>query len=134
MTVLAQVWSETGRTALGLAPSAAAAAVLREATGMPTETLAKLDQLAAGDATGLAAHIGPRTLVVIDEAGMTDTPTLDRVVAFCIEPRRHRPARRRRPATGGDRRRRGAPRPRHGVRRRPLGPAWSGSPIRPRQP
>jgi len=85
MTVLARVWADVGRNAVGLAPSAAAAAVLRDATGIPTETLAKLDHLAADDAGGFAAHIGSGTLVVIDEAGMADTPTLDRVVAFCME-------------------------------------------------
>ena len=36
---------DVGYTIIGLAPSAAAAAVLGEATGMPTETLAKLDHI-----------------------------------------------------------------------------------------
>lgn len=86
MSALAQVWTDLGYDAVGLAPSAAAAGVLHEATGLPTETLAKLDQLAGNDRTqGLAASIGPRTLVVIDEAGLVDTLTLDRVVAFCAQ-------------------------------------------------
>lgn len=42
MRVLAGVWTEAGADVLGLAPSAAAAAALRDATGMPCETLAKL--------------------------------------------------------------------------------------------
>ncbi|MCP6093688.1 AAA family ATPase, partial [Klebsiella pneumoniae] len=42
MQVLANVWTEGGYNVLGLAPSAAAAAALAEATGMPCETLAKL--------------------------------------------------------------------------------------------
>jgi conjugative relaxase-like TrwC/TraI family protein len=82
MKVLASVCADLGYTAVGLAPSAAAAAVLGDATGMPTETLAKLDQvLVTGDDPG----IGPRTVVVVDEAGMADTPTLDRVVAACCQ-------------------------------------------------
>ncbi len=85
MTVLARTWESSGAQVVGLAPSAAAAAVLREATGVATETLAKLDQLAAGDASGIATHITHGTLVVIDEAGMADTPTLNRVVGFCLE-------------------------------------------------
>ena len=36
MRVLATVWAERGQQVLGLAPSAAAAAALRDATGMPT--------------------------------------------------------------------------------------------------
>ncbi len=65
-----------GHEAVGLAPSAAAAAVLAEATGMPCETLAKLvhDPRHAGNS--IAGRIGPGTLVVIDEAGMADTLTL----------------------------------------------------------
>ncbi|MGY0387134.1 MobF family relaxase [Nocardioides sp. WG-D5] len=86
--VLAAVWTTNGYDAIGLAPSAAAAKVLRDATGLPCETLAKIDDEAATQPTntgsGLSSSIGPETLVVIDEAGMADTLTLDRVVAFCI--------------------------------------------------
>ena len=41
MQVLANVWTEGGCNAIGLAPSAAAAAALAESTGMPCETLAR---------------------------------------------------------------------------------------------
>ncbi|TQL67207.1 conjugative relaxase-like TrwC/TraI family protein [Nocardioides albertanoniae] len=90
--VLAAVWTMNGYDAIGLAPSAAAAKVLQEATGLPCETLAKIDDEVATQPTntggdrrsGLSTRIGPETLVVIDEAGMADTLTLDRVVAFCI--------------------------------------------------
>ena len=86
MKVLAQVWTDNGYDAIGLTPSAAAAAVLTEATGMFSETLAKLDHLISGDQpAGFAASIGPETLIVIDEAGMADTLTLDRVVGYCIK-------------------------------------------------
>lgn len=90
--VLAAVWTTNGYDAIGLAPSAVAAKVLQDATGLPCETLAKIDdeirtQTAGGGRGrhgGLCTRIGPETLVVIDEAGMADTLTLDRVVAFCI--------------------------------------------------
>ncbi len=86
MQVLACVWTEGGFNAVGLAPSAAAAAALAEATGMPCETLAKLDHdLAHSPASDLVAAVRAGTLVVIDEAGMADTLTLDRVIAFAVE-------------------------------------------------
>lgn len=82
MSALTRVSDDLGHTTIGLAPSAAASAVLREATGMPTETLAKLDHLLA---SGADLDIGPHTVVVIDEAGMADTPTLDRIIAACCD-------------------------------------------------
>ncbi|MGH3351982.1 MAG: MobF family relaxase [Nocardioides sp.] len=89
--VLAAVWTTNGYDAIGLAPSAAAAKVLQDATGLPCETLAKVDDeiLTQSPDTdrnhrdGLSNRVGPETLVVVDEAGMADTLTLDRVVAFC---------------------------------------------------
>ncbi len=83
MRALAAAWVEDGGTILGLAPSAAAAAVLREQTGATTDTLAKLTwSLKHHDLPHWAQAIGPRTLVVIDEAGMVDTLSLDTVVQF----------------------------------------------------
>ena len=71
---------------LGLAPSAAAAAVLAEQTGIPTDTLARLTwSLRHGDLPDWAAAIGPSTLMIIDEAGMADTLTLDAAVQFAID-------------------------------------------------
>ena len=85
MQVLANVWTEGGCNTVGLAPSAAAAAALTEATGMPCETLAKLDHdLAHSPSSALVGSIGPGTLVVIDEAGMADTLTLDRVIEYAV--------------------------------------------------
>lgn len=60
MRALADVYDDLGYETVGLAPSAAIAAVLGAATGMPTETV-----------------------LVVDEAGMADTPTLDRIIAAC---------------------------------------------------
>lgn len=82
MSTFDRVLGDLGYETVGLAPSAAAATVLRDATGMPTETLSKLDHLLGSD---LDPGFGPQTVVVIDEAGMADTPTLDRVVAACAD-------------------------------------------------
>ena len=83
MRALTAAWVEDGGTVIGLAPSAAAAAVLREQTGATTDTLAKLAwSISVGDLPGWAEAIGPRTLVVVDEAGMADTLSLDTAVDF----------------------------------------------------
>src|SRR5215218_3599244 len=86
MRALVLAWTQDSGQVLGLAPSAAAAAVLAEQTGIRTDTLAKLTwSLRHGDLPDWAAAIGPSTLVIIDEAGMADTLTLDAVVQFAIE-------------------------------------------------
>ena len=83
MRALTAAWVEDGGTVIGLAPSAAAAAVLREQTGATTDTLAKLTwSISHDDLPDWAEAIGPRTLVVIDEAGMADTLSLDTAVDF----------------------------------------------------
>ncbi len=83
MRALAAAWIEDGGTVLGLAPSAAAAAVLREQIGASTDTLAKLVWSTSTTTTSpWARSIGFRTLVVIDEAGMADTVSLDTAVDF----------------------------------------------------
>ena len=85
MQVLTNIWTEGGLSVVGLAPSAAAASALAESTGIPCETLAKVDhELAHSPSSELVATIGPGTLVVIDEAGMADTLTLDRVVGYAV--------------------------------------------------
>ena len=85
MRALAGAWTDAGGDVIGLAPSAAAAAALREHTGASTDTLAKLVwSIEHDDLPEWAARIGPRTLVVIDEAGMADTLSLDAAVAFVV--------------------------------------------------
>ena len=86
MRALTLAWTQDGGQVLGLAPSAAAAAVLAEQTGIRTDTLAKLTwSLDHGDLPDWAAAVGPSTLVIIDEAGMADTLSLDTAVQFAIE-------------------------------------------------
>ena len=74
MRALATAWRHGGGTVIGLAPTAAAAAVLRDQIHTHCETLAKLTtSLHQRQLPEWAAGIGPSTLVVIDEAGMADT-------------------------------------------------------------
>src|SRR5215204_3702091 len=86
MRALTLAWTQDGGQVLGLAPSAAAAAVLGEQTGIRTDTLAKLTwSLPHGHLPDWAASVGPSTLVIIDEAGMADTLSLDVAVQFAID-------------------------------------------------
>lgn len=85
MRALARAWESSGGTVVGLAPSAAAAAVLRENAGTQADTLAKLVWHLEHDPEHLppwARDIDERALVVIDEAGMVDTLSLDKAVEF----------------------------------------------------
>ncbi|MCE0485440.1 MobF family relaxase [Ornithinimicrobium sediminis] len=85
MRALARAWESSGGTVVGLAPSAAAAAVLRENANTHADTLAKLVWHLEHDPDHLpqwAAAINESTLVVIDEAGMVDTLSLDKAVQF----------------------------------------------------
>jgi conjugative relaxase-like TrwC/TraI family protein len=85
MRALALAWTQDGGQVIGLAPSAAAAAVLGEQTGIRTDTLAKLTwSLDHGELPDWTASIGPSALVIIDEAGMADTLSLDSAVQFAI--------------------------------------------------
>jgi conjugative relaxase-like TrwC/TraI family protein len=86
MRALTLAWAGDGGQVIGLAPSAAAAAVLGEQTGIRTDTLAKLTWcLDHGDLPDWAAALGPATLIIIDEAGMADTLSLDTAVRFAID-------------------------------------------------
>jgi DNA primase catalytic core len=91
MRALASAWADGGGTIIGLAPSAAAADALRSQIDTQTDTLAKLThslQEAAQSGAALpdwVAGIDSSTLVIIDEAGMADTLSLDAAVAFILE-------------------------------------------------
>jgi hypothetical protein len=85
MRALTLAWTQDGGHMIGLAPSAAAAAVLCEQTGIRTDTLAKLTwSLRHGELPDCAAAVGPSTLLIIDEAGMADTISLDTAVKFAV--------------------------------------------------
>jgi len=87
LRALAAGWRAGGGTVVGLAPSAAASAVLREQLDTDTDTLAKLVHAvtSGGDVPTWVTSIGPDTLVVVDEAGMASTPDLARMVAFVVQ-------------------------------------------------
>ena len=91
MRALASAWTDGGGTIIGLAPSAAAADALRSQIDTQTDTLAKLTHsLEQARETGAAmpdwvAGIDSSTLVVIDEAGMADTLSLDAAVSYILE-------------------------------------------------
>jgi len=86
MNALSRAWTQAGGTAIGLAPSAAAAAALGENMDGYSDTLAKLVwSLRNGETPDWADQIGPRTLVIIDEAGMADTLSLDTVIRHVLE-------------------------------------------------
>jgi AAA domain len=86
MRALTLAWTEGGGQVIGLAPSAAAAAVLGEQTGIRSHTLAKLIwSLQHGELPDWATGVGPATLIIIDEAGMADTLSLDTAVRFAVD-------------------------------------------------
>ena len=86
MRTLATAWTNSGGTILGLAPSAAAAEQLRLQLGhnAVAENLAKM-VWAINHRETLAGQVGADTLVIIDEAGMADTLTLDYLVGWCLD-------------------------------------------------
>lgn len=96
MRVLARAWTtapadgSTPGQVVGLAPSAAAAAVLRDELGTcaaATDTLAKLlHALDTGiDVPDWVNAIGSNTLVVIDEAGMAGTTDLAKAINYVTD-------------------------------------------------
>jgi hypothetical protein len=86
MRTLARAWSDSGGQVIGLAPSAAAAAQLRDATCAPAETLAKLTwSIHHDELPDWAERIGRSTFVIINEAGMADTLSLDTAVQFITD-------------------------------------------------
>jgi AAA domain len=85
MQTLAAAWTEAGGNVIGLAPSAAAAAQLRDQINAHTDTIAKLTWSASHhELPDWGRNIGPSTLVVIDEAGMANTISLDAAVQYVV--------------------------------------------------
>lgn len=89
MAALTAAWTggvEGGGTVLGLAPSAAAAAILGQETGAHADTLAKLVWgIRHADLPAWAAAVDERTLIVVDEAGMAATGDLAAVTRFALD-------------------------------------------------
>ena len=87
MRALATAWRNGGGTVVGLAPSAAAAAQLGAQIDTHADTMALLTH-ALNHRRPLPSwteRIGPTSLVIIDEAGMADTLSLDQVVEFVLD-------------------------------------------------
>ena len=87
MRVLGAAWAESGGTVIGLAPSAAAAKALADQLDVPCDTLAKLTwslDHPEQPQPAWVTSLGPDSLVIIDEAGMADTLSLDRALAEVI--------------------------------------------------
>lgn len=86
MATLARAWRESGGTVVGLSPAAAAAAQLRSQIETHTDTLAKLVwSIQHHDLPKWASSIGPKSLVIIDEAGTADTLSLDTAIDFILK-------------------------------------------------
>ena len=86
MQALSRAWANGGGTVIGLAPSAVAAAGLGEQIDGTADTIAKLAwHLEHGGAPRWVNQIGPKSLVIIDEAGMADTLSLDTVVNHILD-------------------------------------------------
>lgn len=92
MKALTVSWQNAGGRVVGFAPTAAAAAVLRQDILTTTDTLAKFvditRKLRDGQSVAVPewySAIGERTLVIVDEAGMTGTLDLDEAVSALAE-------------------------------------------------
>ena len=87
MRALATAWRNGGGTVVGLAPSAAAAAQLGAQIDTHADTMALLTHALnhRRPLPAWAGRIGPTSLVIIDEAGMADTLSLDQVVEFVLD-------------------------------------------------
>ncbi len=95
MQVLVRAWMSESGSVLGLAPTAASAAVLEAeiGAGVPVVTIDKLGYILTHLTPETAGHvhvpawvhaIGPGTLVIIDEAAKASTRQLDLVVDFLL--------------------------------------------------
>ncbi|MGK8491857.1 MobF family relaxase [Nocardia asiatica] len=91
MQVLTRAWTSEGGIVLGLAPTAAAAAVLGEEIHAPTATIDMLTALIDDpitifdpDSPVWLRRIDHRTLVIIDEAAKASTRQLDTAIRFLL--------------------------------------------------
>ncbi|MGH9214735.1 MAG: ATP-dependent DNA helicase, partial [Acidimicrobiales bacterium] len=75
------------RTVFGVAPTAKAAKVLRDETGMPADTVAKLLHEWRTGQPHDGYRLPPGTTVVVDEAGMCGTGALDQLVRLTVSQR-----------------------------------------------
>jgi conjugative relaxase-like TrwC/TraI family protein len=82
---LARAWVANGGDVLGLAPSAVATAALHDSIEVTCDTIAKLVWSLDNDCLPeWAVAIGPKSLVVVDEAGMAGTCDLARITEYVL--------------------------------------------------
>uniref|UniRef100_UPI003F493526 MobF family relaxase n=1 Tax=Amycolatopsis sp. CA-293810 TaxID=3239926 RepID=UPI003F493526 len=82
MRAVRTAWETTGGRIIGLAPSAAAAQVLGTELGVPADTMHRMVTL---HAHGREIDLRAGDMVLVDEAGMGGTRTLDAVRAIAAE-------------------------------------------------
>jgi conjugative relaxase-like TrwC/TraI family protein len=82
MRAVREAWAATGGRVLGFAPSAVAASVLGDELGVRANTL---HSLLLAHALGVDLDIGAGDMLLVDEAGMADTRSLDGVRAIAAE-------------------------------------------------
>ena len=84
MKIVAEVWRDSGRNLIGLAPSAAAARVLSDDIGSQATTIDSLTHTWLGnnpnkpgrDPSALPVEIKPGDMLLVDEAGMASTKNI----------------------------------------------------------
>src|SRR5690606_1591663 len=79
--------SRTGRAVFGVAPTAKAAKVLHDETGIPSDTLAKLLYEWRKPVPGDRWRLPPGSTVIVDEAGMVGTGALDELTTLTVSQR-----------------------------------------------
>jgi len=79
--------SRTGRVVFGVAPTAKAAKVLHDETGIPSDTLAKLLYEWGKPVPGDRWRLPPGSTVIVDEAGMVGTGALDELTNLAVSQR-----------------------------------------------
>ena len=88
MRVLVQVWYTAGGHTVALAPSAAAAKEINRAADIDADTLAKLAHVVRTQPEeqwpAWMREIGPRSLVIVDEAGMAAATDLAVAIEFAL--------------------------------------------------
>ncbi|WP_254190491.1 MobF family relaxase [Nocardia noduli] len=82
-TVLGNAWTGHRGNVIGIAPTAAAAAILSAETGIPAYTVDLLLRLAEHEPDSLPV-IDANTLIILDEAAKTSTLKLDALVRFLM--------------------------------------------------
>jgi hypothetical protein len=85
LALAAQAWADAGLTVRGTALAAIAARVLADSAGIPATSLQKLLNHIDAQAGDADAMLPPGGVLIVDEAGMVGTRTLDRLISLTAE-------------------------------------------------